>query len=525
MRFRLAVVVAAISGFIALSYEILWYRAYSFVSQGSPFAFAAMLGSYLLGIALGSLATRRFCSQREPDARHLRPLAAFVVLASVFGFLLVPALARWVVFYSWETGVAINEWSTSFPLVAVSAGMFGAILPLVCHFGIRPDDLAGSRLSIVYVGNIVGSTSGSLLTGFVLMSSFSLAEISTGLTVLGLLLALGLALASGLSIGGRVLATAASAAAVAGVLAVSAPVHDQLYERLQFRRDFTETMRFAHVEESRYGVITVTQDGRIFGGGAYDGAFSTSLVDDRNWIVRGYAVPAMHPAPKEVLMVGLSSGSWAQVVAHAPGVEKLTIVEINPDYEKIIARYEDVRSLLENDKVEIVIDDGRRWLARHPDRTFDFIVQNTTHHWRAHITNLLSVEYLELVRTRLKPGGIFYYNTTWSNAAMRTAVEVFPHALRVINFMAVSDSPIAFDGARWRRDLEAWRIDGRGVFDLARELDRKRLDDVVALASTFSDQQWSLERRDDLLARLTAMRVRVITDDNMVSEWKVEIDQ
>src|SRR5919109_1334015 len=111
---------------------------------------------------------------------------------------------------------------------------------------------------------------------------------------------------------------------------------------------------------------------------------STSLVNDRNMIVRAYGVGAIHPAPREVLMIGLATGAWAQVIANMPGVEKFTIVEINPGYLQLIAKYPQVSSLLRNPKVEIVIDDGRRWLARHPDRQFDVIVANVTFHFRAH---------------------------------------------------------------------------------------------------------------------------------------------
>src|SRR6185295_170187 len=100
-----------------------------------------------------------------------------------------------------------------------------------------------------------------------------------------------------------------------------------------------------------------------------------------------------------------------------------------------------VKSLLENPKVDFVIDDGRRWLSRHPERKFDFIVMNTTYHWRAHSTNLLSEEYLRTVREHLNPGGVHYFNTTSSPEAQRTAATVFPYAMRIINFIAASDSP------------------------------------------------------------------------------------
>src|SRR5690606_8887529 len=146
-----------------------------------------------------------------------------------------------------------------------------------------------------------------------------------------------------------------------------------------------------------------------------------------------FSLSAFHESPREVLMIGLASGSWAQVVANHPDLEKLTVIEINPGYVDLVRDYPEVSSVLDHPKVEIVIDDGRRWMNRNPDRKFDFIVMNTTFHWRAHATNLLSVEFLELVRNHLKPGGAAIYNSTDSARVQRTACEVFPHVVRVIN--------------------------------------------------------------------------------------------
>ena len=119
---------------------------------------------------------------------------------------------------------------------------------------------------------------------------------------------------------------------------------------------------FTHVIENRSGIITVDTDRTVFGNGMYDGHFNTDLKHDNNGIVRPYALSLFHPAPRDVLMIGLSSGSWAQVVANNPAVATLTIVEINPGYATLIAQEPEVASLLTNPKVTIVIDDGRRWL-------------------------------------------------------------------------------------------------------------------------------------------------------------------
>ena len=45
-------------------------------------------------------------------------------------------------------------------------------------------------------------------------------------------------------------------------------------------------------------------------------------------------------------MIGLSSGSWAKVIASNPAVEQLTIVEINRGYLELISQQPDVQSIL-----------------------------------------------------------------------------------------------------------------------------------------------------------------------------------
>jgi spermidine synthase len=211
-------------------------------------------------------------------------------------------------------------------------------------------------------------------------------------------------------------------------------------------------------------------------------------------------------------MIGLSSGSWAAVVAASPDVEKLTVVEINPGYLKLLPLYSAVAELSGHPKVSIEIDDGRRWLVRNSSRRFDAIISNTTHHWRANASNLLSVEFLQLVRSRLKPGGIFYFNTTGSARAARTVSETFSHALGVSGMIACSDARLEFDFGRWRRSLESYVVGGERQFRPGRTEDLRLLDGLEA-----SLRAGGLVSGDKLRARGAGLAP--ITDDNMGSEW------
>jgi spermidine synthase len=512
MGFLLAAFVAAASGFIALSYEILWYRLYSYVSWGVPRAFGVLLGAYLLGIAIGAFGIRAYCEDGAAKRARLQILLArLIFVATLVSYMAAPILA-----YT----ATVTHWLFATAAVVFATTLLGAILPLVSHLAIPPDDHAGARLSYIYLSNIVGSTAGSLLTGFVAMDHMSTRAISLALGILGLGLA-GVVLFFSDERSSKLVSHVVELGVCAvGLTLFSHPLFDQLYERLLYKEHFTSDVRFPEMFENRSGVINTTSDGRVWGGGAYDGAINTSIVRNQNWIVRAYAVPALHPKLTNLLMIGLASGSWAEVLANASGVESFTIVEINPGYLDLIARHPEVAPVLNNPRVHIAIDDGRRWLLSHPDAKFDAIVMNTSWHWRAHSSDLLSAEFLRLARAHMNSGGLLFYNTTGSRDVWKTALAVYPYVLRVINFAAVSDSPLTLDKRVWKDVLTSYRIEGTSILDPSKREDAVALEALLRLPDSIERPQedYGLESRESLAARMS--EGTVITDDNMACEWR-----
>src|SRR5579871_306328 len=445
LPFHLAIVLAALAGFLSLCYEIVWYRLYSFATSGPAQCFAYVLGAFLAGIALGSLWTRRICNQSSTELSRLaRSIAALVLFANLLGFAIPPLL-----------GFAVRhvDYIWTLPLIAVTAGMLGATFPLLCHISVRPNTGAGAGLSYLYLANIVGSAAGSWIVGFILMDYFSLRWISVMLTLLGIAIAIAVLRVAQLTPNERSIAASLASCAAVFVVLSSGPVYATVYGQMQYKREWgQEGTRLADLVETRSGVVAVDEDGAIFGGGAFDGWMTTDI-HETNLLLRPLAVSFFHPNPKEVLEVGLSGGAWTEIISNHPQLEHQVVVEINPGYVEVIKRYPLVAPLLHNPKVELVIDDGRRWMERHRDRKFDVIVMDTIYYWRSNATNLLSVEFLDLARQLLKPGGVLYYNTTFSWDAQYTGAQHFPYAYRFGPFMAVSDSPIPADAERWRQTL------------------------------------------------------------------------
>jgi spermidine synthase len=506
---------AAAGGFVSLSYEIFFFRTVSYAAGSSAPAFAMTLSAFLVGLASGARQAGRDCATLTRDRAMQRAVAA-LIKANVLGLLFLPLLDHLL---AW---LGLGTIGLTILLVYLIARFWGSLLPYLAESGVAADGEAGMRTALLYLANILGATAGSIITGFALMDHLGLVAIGAVLVVAGLACTVLLIGALELPRSQRVLR--ASLVAALGLMAAAAVprLSANVLEGLQWK-GAPDAPPLVQVVENRSGIITVAAGGIVFGNGLYDGRFNTDLVHDSNGIVRPYALSLFHPAPHEVLMIGLSSGSWAQVIASNPDVASLTVVEINPGYLELIAKAPEVASVLTNPKVVIVTDDGRRWLRANPGRRFDAIVSNTTWHFRANTTNLLSVEFLGLIKGHLNPGGIFFYNTTDSDRVQRTGCLVFAYGARFLNHMVVAETPIAWDFERWRRTLESYRIDGRRAVDPSRPEDRAVLDRLRSWEASLAPDASPNEARPiepcpEILVRTAGKQP--VTDDNMGTEWR-----
>jgi spermidine synthase len=402
------------------------------------------------------------------------------------------------------------------------ARSLGGVFSLIGHFTVPPDGDAGKRAGYLYLANIFGSAAGSLITGFYLTEFVGMRTLAVLLSGSGLVVtSLFILYFSGPAVrmARRVMLPMLAAAALLATCQYF--LTQTVMEALLFKTQ--DSAPLSRVVENRNGIVAVDRDDVVYGGGVYDGRFNISLKHDTNGIIRPYALSLFHPAMHDVFMIGLASGSWAQIVANNPDARHLTIVEINPGYLSLIAERPEVRSLLRNSKVEIVIDDAHRWLKRHPGRKFDAIIANATYHFRANASNLLSVEFDRLVAEHLSRGGIYVYNSTGSLRVEKTGCAGFHYGYRLFNNVLAANDPVRINARHWRDVLTAYRIDGRPVFDLRQKSNAALLSKVLTLANYVavqrpSPQDQPIETCTNLLSRTAALNI--ITDDNMGTEWR-----
>ena len=491
--FRTALLWSAFSGFLALSWEIIWSRVFNFASASKAPVFGYMLGSYLLGLAIGSLLS----PQTLKLTRDLRlKFGCWVLVSSVCAFMIAPLTAIMAAQTHWEYG---------FVLVIGAGTALGVTFPLLCQAAIPPNQDTGSRLSWLYLANIIGSGAGSLLTGFLFIEWMSLQSLSVLLLLVSWLWAESI---------GRFQLPVHQRLQPLCVIAVALGIFQGFYERLQYKHDFKYGMHFAKIIESRHGVITVDTSGAVYGNGAYDGMIGTQL-EPKSWLVRPYFLSAVRERIENVLVIGVASGSWTQILVNHPQVKSVTAIELSHGYLDLIRTRPDVASLLSNPKLNLVIDDGRRWLRQHPDARFDAIVMNTTHHWREFASALLSSEFLTEVKAHLTPDGIAFWNCTESLRAARTGMEVFPHTLMVMNHCLASNAPLEPTRDRWQKVLTAYQIDGQPV--IAADQMNGVLDFLQGEALPVPGNMWHWCRRPAMESAWGD--AKIITDDNLGHEY------
>ncbi|HEU4430862.1 MAG TPA: fused MFS/spermidine synthase, partial [Myxococcota bacterium] len=148
----------ALSGVVSFSYEVLWTRLLSHRLGASVYAFATMLGSFLLGIALGSALASRLAKTAERAAGGF----AFAQLGIAALSLLAFAAADRLPLALGENVALLPNAGAAFALLLPAALCIGATYPLAVRIHAGGADDASSASARVYAWNTAGSIAGAL---------------------------------------------------------------------------------------------------------------------------------------------------------------------------------------------------------------------------------------------------------------------------------------------------------------------------------------------------------------------------
>ncbi|XXY46395.1 fused MFS/spermidine synthase [Sorangium sp. So ce269] len=473
---RATLALAGLSGFVALSLEIVWTHVLAAVTRDTTFAFTCTLAAFLTGIALGGWAGARL-GARAPAAPGLVACQAGVAVSALLSFVVMRWLGATPLLTSpasFDAALAQQFALASLPMLAPTC-LLGASLPLCLTLAGRARaggarSSAGRAVGMVLSANTLGAVLGCIASGLWLIPSFGFGKSTVLLSAValgGALLALRLH-AAGEGPGARRpgwrlarIAQIAYGALLIELFLVLPAASTEWF----FPARSAEGRVVFHAEDAsgivdvleKEGVRTLVTDRRHRWGSTHPAMVQSML--------RQGALPLLlHPRPARVVEIGLATGIHALPQLRDGRVEELTVVEISPAIVGAAGAFAGHNGdLLRDPRVDVVLDDGRSFLQR-TRRRFDVIVLGLFVPYRPGASALYSQELLAACRERLERGGLVVEwlpldQMTFDavRSVMATFLAVFPHveAWEKGHYLALvgAGEPVALDAARVREGL------------------------------------------------------------------------
>jgi spermidine synthase len=157
------------SGCAALIYEIVWFQMLELVIGSSAVSLGVLLGTFMGGMCLGSLALARVVSPRRHPLRVFGCIEATIGVCGVAVLLLVPLIGRLYVAVAGHglSGMLLRGAVCGVCLLPPTM-LMGATLPAISRW-VQTTRQGVSWLGFFYGGNIAGAAVGCLLAGFYLL--------------------------------------------------------------------------------------------------------------------------------------------------------------------------------------------------------------------------------------------------------------------------------------------------------------------------------------------------------------------
>ena len=445
-------VAIALSGFCALSAEVIWTRLLSLLFGASTYTFSIILAVYLIGLGIGStlgaMAAKNIARPRVALGWcQILNVAAIAWSAEM----LLNSLPYWPINSSISTSIWYNfqlDFVRAFWAVLPGPILWGASFPLALAAVARKGEDPGRLVGGVYAANTIGAIVGAVVSSLILVYWFGSQHAQQLIMVV-----------SGVS-GVLMLAPVEfSATSSTRVLRWVAPTALVLaLGGSAFLVRTVPTIPGILVAYGRYAATWMGQEGDIFYvGEGLSSSVAVSRVsngvlnyhnagkvqassqpqDMRLQRMLGHFTTLVPETPKQVLVIGLGAGVTAGAVSIDQNVESLIIAEIEPLVPQVVSEHfgEHNFHVVRNAKTHVTIDDARHYLLTTNEK-FDAITSDPLDPWVKGAATLYTQEFFELVKSKLNPGGtvtLFVQLYESSPEAVKSEIatffQVFPNGI------------------------------------------------------------------------------------------------
>lgn len=525
-----ALVVLAATGFVSIATQVGWTKYLAIFTGTTIYGFAAILTVFLSGIAAGSWAVKSSLEKIHKPERWMALgllLLGFSLIATRMGFGALPPIYAKINHLS-NTPFLLHlaKYVIVFVLLFVPTFLLGALFPLNLKLYCGTLQAVRTRIGKAYSVNTLASIAGAIFAGFWFIPRYGTDHLLTLMAVTILLLSLMFLPTLRLPALRFALLGCVAVAFLAAWLAPHLS-YKALIASVDYRWDpdaqSGKKPFFLFLKEGKAGVISlVTYDHEV--AKLQNNGLNESLINmhDPNKALLietllGLVPYMLHENPKSAFVIGFGGGITTRALT-LTDLKSIRVVELEPavvEADRHIAGG-DIPAL-RDPRVHLEFNDARNTLLVEPDR-YDLIVAQPSHPWLAGAANVFTLQFWEIVKSRLNDKGVFAQwvnlfnmDATTLRSLFQAFYRVFPQGMSFANLntgdlvLIGSKQPLTFDYARISHTLQQPKIKAtlgtHGIF-------------------TPADLLWYFAlSRDEALA--AAGNARPNTDTNIISEVRL----
>ena len=486
---KLAYPLVFVTGFLAIGYEIVWFRVVGVLVKASVYAFSTTLSVYLFGIALVSLYMSRYLKKHTNiDKKSLFFFLQFFIGLYVIIIFLVyyyltkytfldifteksfrtilhpPQYISWGSFFYFGNLYKLFDifwWPTIF--VFVPTLLMGASFPLIALLALSKPNQEGKYTGTVYFFNIAGNVFGGIFTGFLILPFLGTEFTIITFSIVGIIFVTFTSMFSHKKF--PIFRRISVAFIILAFTIVTFPTEGKLYETMHILPEKVKKgLNISSSKNGKNGFVTHLEEGR-------DGIVITYQNHEKtfNYInglphgSRGFfyghqyeAIEAASFAPRveNVLIIGYGTGDTTKVLLNMESVRKVTVIEINETLMKNVVKIPVINKELSDKRVKLIIEDGRRFLLGTNER-YDLILIDPIRTTTSYSNNIYSLQFFMIVSRHLNPGGVFM---AWLNEKIvlpKTINTAFKH-IRMYKFFALaSNTALIRDHEKYQKLITA----------------------------------------------------------------------
>ena len=404
-----------LSGFAFLSLEVIWFRFIILFFFAHSWNFAVMLAVVLLGISLGGIFASKWFELRSDAQRFLMSSLFINGILIILLYSNVGLVLDLFENFSASVRICIVSVFLIFPVSFVSGIVF-TMLGKSLHIETKSETRAVGLLTLA---NTIGGMAGALVAGLILIpyigieKSFFIMAITYGITAF---------LVFDRKQAAQSMRKISFSHIAGGTFLISLVIfpfgfmnHNYLgiacapytkgtgERRVAVKEGLTETIQY--LQKDLFGLPYYHR--LITNNYSMSGTFKSAKRYMKLFV---YWPVALHPRPKNALLICLGCGSTAKALTDTKGLERIDIVDTSRDIVDMskIVFPNPGENPVNDPRVKIHIEDGRFFLLTTKNK-FDLITAEPPPPKANGIVNLYTQEYFQLIYDRLSNGGIVTY--------------------------------------------------------------------------------------------------------------------